>query len=63
MEKAPPEKAVSELFNALFSLTDLRVILREAKPNFKFTDAQKTKAKNAIESAKKSLAVIENFFE
>ena len=63
MEKAPPEKVVSELFNALFSLTDLRVIMREAKPNFKFTDAQKTKAKNAIDSTKKSLSAIESFFE
>lgn len=61
MEKA--KEAVSSLFEALFSLTDVRAILREAKPSFKFTDAQKNNAKKSLETAKKAISKLEKFFE
>ena len=62
MEKEAKD-TVNAIFNALFSLTDIRAILREAKPTFKFTEAQKNKAKKSLDDAKKSIAKLEKFFE
>jgi hypothetical protein len=53
------DKVVEETFASLFSLTDLRQILREAKPNKTFNKDQKKKVKSIIESVRQSLKIIE----
>ena len=63
MDKKEAEKAVAALFNALFSLTDVRSIFREAKPSFKFSDAQKNKVKKSLELTKEAIKTLEKFFE
>ena len=53
------EKAVQETFGTLFTLTDLRQIFRETKPNYQLNDEQKKKVKEIVERVRQSLEVIE----
>jgi len=53
------DKIVEETFASLFSLTDLRQILREAKPNRTLNKDQKRKVKSIIENVRQSLQIIE----
>jgi len=53
------EKAVEETFVALFALTDLRQIFRDAKPTYQFNSEQKKQIREIIEKLRKSLNVIE----
>ncbi len=53
------EKAVREIFEALFALTDLRQIFRETKPTYKLNDEQRKKVREIVESVRQSLDVIE----
>ena len=53
------EKAVEETFAALFALTDLRQIFRDAKPTYQFNSEQREKIKQIIERVRQSLDVIE----
>lgn len=53
------EKAVAETFAALFALTDLRQLYREAKPTYQFTPDQKYQIKEILQKVRSSLDVIE----
>jgi hypothetical protein len=53
------EKAVYETFEALFALTDLRQIFREAKPLFRFTEEQREEIQRILERVRRSLETIE----
>jgi len=44
---------------ALFALTDLRQIFRDAKPTYQFNSEQKKQIREIIEKLRKSLNVIE----
>jgi hypothetical protein len=54
-----PQRAADALFHALFSLTDVRSILRETAPSHELDEEQKAKAGLALASVKKQIAILE----
>ncbi|MDO5843704.1 MAG: hypothetical protein Q4Q53_00980 [Methanocorpusculum sp.] len=53
------QRAADAVFQALFSLTDIRVILRTTAPEHKLSDEEKQKAEKALASAKKQITILE----
>ena len=53
------QRAADALFTALFSLTDIRALLRETAPTHEFDESQKTAAAKALASVKKQIAILE----
>jgi hypothetical protein len=53
------DDAVDYVFEALFALTDLRVLLRETAPLHKFNDEQLSQAREALARAKNALEELE----
>jgi len=53
------DDAVDYIFEALFALTDLRVLLRETAPLHKFNERQLSQARKALERAKNALEELE----
>ncbi len=53
------QRAAEALFTALFSLTDVRALLRETAPSHELDDAQKALAAKAFASVQKQLAILE----
>ena len=53
------EKAVEETFAALFALVDLRQLLRETKPTYRFNKEQKKRIVEIAESVRQSIGIIE----
>lgn len=53
------QRAADALFTALFSLTDVRALLRETAPSHELDEAQKTAAEEALASVKKQIATLE----
>jgi predicted nucleic acid-binding Zn-ribbon protein len=53
------DDAVDYLFEALFALSDLRVLLRETAPLHKFNEQQLSQAREALARAKKALEELE----
>lgn len=53
------DNAVDNLFEALFALTDLRVLLRETAPLHKFNAKQQVQARDALARAKTALKELE----
>ncbi len=54
---------VDLLFEALFALTDLRVLLRETAPLHKLNEEQYTQARNAVVRAEEALSRLEGVLE
>ena len=54
---------VDTLFEALFALTDLRVLLRETAPLHKFSEEQRAEARESVAHAKEALVRLEGVFE
>jgi hypothetical protein len=54
---------VDPLFEALFALTDLRVLLRETAPRHKFSEEQRAQARGSLTRAKEALSRLEGVFE
>ena len=54
---------VDTLFEALFALTDLRVLLRETAPLHKFSEEQQAQARESVARAKEALLRLEGVFE
>jgi hypothetical protein len=54
---------VDTLFEALFALTDLRVLLRETAPLHKFDEEQRAQARESVARAKQALLRLEGVFE
>jgi hypothetical protein len=54
---------VDTLFEALFALTDLRVMLRDTAPLHKMNEKQRAQALDAVLRAKKALSRLEGVFE
>lgn len=53
------DNAADYLFEALFALTDLRVLLRESAPLHKLNRDQQAQAQKALERAKAALSELE----
>lgn len=53
------DEQVNDLFEALYALTDFRVLLRETAPLHAFNEEQRTQARNAIARAKEALSKLE----
>ena len=53
------KKSVDALFDALYALTDLRVIFRKTAPKHELNAEQKKEAKESLNAAKKAIEVIE----
>jgi len=53
------DDSVDYVFEALFALTDLRVLLRETAPLHKFNEKQRSKAGEALARAKNALEKLE----
>jgi len=53
---------VDTLFEALFALTDLRVLFRETAPLHKFSEEQRTQARESVARAKEALVRLEGVF-
>ncbi|MDU9376855.1 hypothetical protein McpSp1_14900 [Methanocorpusculaceae archaeon Sp1] len=53
------QRAAEALFTALFSLTDIRALLRETAPSHEFDDAQKADAQKYLTAVKKQIAILE----
>jgi hypothetical protein len=53
------DNAADHLFEALFALTDLRVLLRESAPLHKLNPDQQIEARKALERAKAALSALE----
>lgn len=53
------DNAADHLFEALFALTDLRVLLRETAPLHKLNQDQQIQAQKALERAKAALLELE----
>ncbi len=53
------DNAVDNLFEALFALTDLRVLLRETAPLHKLSAEQQMQAREALARAKVALSKLE----
>jgi len=54
---------VDTLFEALFALTDLRVLFRETAPLHKFSEEQRAQARESVAHAKEALLRLEGVFE
>lgn len=54
---------VDTLFEALFALTDLRVLLRETAPLHKLNEEQRALARESVARAKQALLRLEGVFE
>jgi hypothetical protein len=54
---------VDALFEALFALTDLRVLLRETAPLHKLDEEQQAQARSAVVRAKEALSRLEGALE
>jgi len=54
------KKPVDALFDALYALTDLRVIFRKTAPKHELSSEEKKEAKAHIEAAKKAIKTIED---
>jgi hypothetical protein len=54
---------VDTLFEALFALTDLRVLLRETAPLHKLNDQQGAQAREAVARAREALSRLQGVFE
>jgi hypothetical protein len=54
---------VDALFEALFALTDLRVLLRETAPLHAFDEEQRAQAQEFVARAKEALSKLEGVFE
>lgn len=52
-------KEVDALFDALFALTDLRVLLRETVPFHKLNEEQQAQARSAIVNVREALSRLE----
>lgn len=50
---------INDLFEALFALTDLRVLFRETAPLHTFSEEQKDYARDILNRAKESLNKLE----
>jgi hypothetical protein len=53
------QRAVEETFNALFALTDLRFVLREAKPSFRLDEGQRRRVREALFRVRRSADLVE----
>lgn len=53
------QRAADALFTALFSLTDVRALLRETAPSHEFDESQKTAAAKSLASVKKQITILE----
>mgnify|MGYP000910994945 CR=1 FL=1 len=53
------QKAIDAVFTGLFSMTDIRVILRKTAPLHHLSDEQKEQTKKAVEMVRKQLGIIE----
>ena len=53
---------VNDLFEALYALTDFRVLLRETAPLHSFNEEQRIKARDAIARAKEAVLRLEGVF-
>ncbi|MCX8204853.1 MAG: O-phospho-L-seryl-tRNA:Cys-tRNA synthase [Candidatus Nezhaarchaeota archaeon] len=54
-------RAVEALFEALFTLTDLRALFREVKPLYKFSEQEKLRAKELLKKVEQSLESLRGF--
>jgi len=54
---------VDPLFEALFALTDLRVLLRETAPLHRFSEEQRARARESVVRAKEALLRLEGVIE
>ena len=54
------KRAVDAVFTSLFSLTDIRVTLRETAPTHELSDDQKAYVSKNISTIKKQLEIIED---
>lgn len=52
-------QAADAVFQALFSLTDIRVILRNTAPNHELSDEEKQKVAKILASVKKQITILE----
>ncbi len=50
---------VNDVFEALFALTDLRMLLRETAPSHEFNEEQRTQAQAALSRAKMAVSRLE----
>ncbi len=57
------DNIVDDVFEALFALTDLRVLLRETAPLHEFNDEQRAQAHEALRRAKMAVVRIEEELE
>jgi len=53
------DERINDLFEALFALTDLRIIFRETAPMHAFSEEQKANARDAVTRAKDALDRLE----
>jgi len=53
------DERINDLFEALFALTDLRIIFRETAPMHAFSEEQKANARDAVNRAKDALDRLE----
>ncbi|HXY87725.1 MAG TPA: hypothetical protein VEG44_04740 [Candidatus Acidoferrales bacterium] len=53
------DERINNLFEALFALTDLRVLFRETAPLHKFSEEQKDNARDILNRAKDALNKLE----
>lgn len=53
------QRAVEETFNALFAITDLRFVLREAKPTFRLDAGQRERVATSLAQVRRSADAIE----
>ncbi|MEI7827582.1 MAG: hypothetical protein WCI87_07310 [Euryarchaeota archaeon] len=56
-------KEVDALFDALFALTDLRVLLRETVPFHKLNEEQQAQARSAIVNVREALSRLEGVLD
>ncbi len=54
---------VDDVFEALFALTDLRMLLRETAPLYEFNEDERTQARDALDRAKKAVTRLEEGLE
>ncbi|HJJ92274.1 MAG TPA: hypothetical protein O0X64_00410 [Methanocorpusculum sp.] len=54
-----PKRVTNALFTALFSLTDVRALLRETAPSHKLDEAQKETITKSLAIVKKQIAILE----
>jgi len=53
------QRAVDALFQALFLLTDIRMLFRKTAPDHHFDEEEKQKAEKTIEKLKKQISILE----